>query len=297
MLGYGQTYKVTGTALGKAGTKAKISSTYTTVAPAGIINSWISPTDGDTVGIGAPIMIGINAEIDDHAARARIEKAITVTTVPKTEGSFAWIQHDDGWGLDWRPKNYWESGTKVSVKADLYGVDLGNGLWGEKDISSSFTIGRAEVVKGDVNTHRLQVYIDKKLVYDFPTSYGLESDPGPGDAQRHLHRDEQGIPAPDVEPGLPLLQLQGVLRGADLEQRHLHPRERRHRRRARVRQRHPRLREPVDDERPDLLRPGDLRRPGGDHRLVHRVSASDGDTYDWTIPWGQWVTMSALYKA
>ena len=295
-LGYAQTYQVAGTALGSGGTKTKISSTYATLEPAGIINSWISPTDGDTVGIGAPIMIGINAEIDDQAARARIEKAITVTTVPKTEGAFAWIQHDDGWGLDWRPKHYWKSGTKVTVKADLYGVDMGNGLWGEKDISSSFTIGRAEVVKGDVNTHRLKVYVDNKLVYDFPTSYGLESDPGRVThsgtyivmSKEYLHlmsnpkyhyfnfkayyavRISNNGTFIHANDGTDDVQgYYNVTHGcANLSTTN-----------AQTYYNQAIYGDPVEITGSSIA-----------------LSASDGDTYDWTIPWSQWVTMSALYK-
>ena len=177
-LGYAATYKVSGTAVGQAGLKTKISGQYTTVTPDDEIHASISPSDGDTVGIGAPILISLGTDITDTAARGRIEKAITVTTSPKTEGSFAWIQHDDGWGLDWRPKNYWASGTKVTVTANLYGVNFGGNYWGQTDLTSSFTIGRAEIVKGDIKTHHLKVYVDGKLKYDFPTSFGLESDPG-----------------------------------------------------------------------------------------------------------------------
>jgi lipoprotein-anchoring transpeptidase ErfK/SrfK len=296
-LGYAQTYRVTGTALGEGGTKTKISAGYATVEPAGIINSWISPTDGDTVGIGAPIMIGINAEIDDQAARARIEKAITVTTVPKTEGAFAWIQHDDGWGLDWRPKNYWKSGTKVTVKANLYGVDLGNGLWGEKDVTSSFTIGRAEVVKGDVNTHRLQVFIADKLVYDFPTSYGLESDPG-----RVTHSGTYIVMSKEYlhlmsNPAYHYYNFKAYYAvrisnngtfihandGTDDVQGYYN-----------VTHGCANLSMTNAQTYYDQALYGDPVEITGSSIAL---SASDGDTYDWTIPWSEWKTLSALYKS
>ena len=296
-LGYAQTYKVAGTALGSGGTRSKISSTYATVAPDGIINSWISPTDGDTVGIAAPIMIGINAEIDDQAARARVEKAITVTTVPKTEGAFAWIQHDDGWGLDWRPKTYWKSGTKVTVDAKMYGVDLGNNLWGEKDVSSSFTIGRAEVVKGDVNTHRLQVFVDNKLVYDFPTSYGLESDPG-----RVTHSGTYIVMSKEYlhlmsNPKYHYFNFKAYYAvrisnngtfihandGTDDVQGYYN-----------VTHGCANLSMTNAQTYYDQALYGDPVEIIGSSIAL---SASDGDTYDWTIPWSEWVTLSALHKS
>ena len=177
-LGYSATYSISGKAVGKNGKPVDIKGSYTTISPDDLINASISPSDGDTVGIAAPILISLGTDVDDTTGRQNIEKAITVSTVPKTEGSFAWIHHDDGWGLDWRPKSYWKPGTKITVSANLYGVNFGNNTWGKEDVTSSFTIGRAEITKGDIQTHRLKVYRDGKLLFDFPTSFGLESDPG-----------------------------------------------------------------------------------------------------------------------
>ena len=177
-LGYDATYQLRGRAVAKDGPAATIRGTYQTVNPDGVISASISPDVGSTVGIGAPILISLGTDITNTTGRQNIERAITVTTVPKTQGAFGWIQHDDGWGLDWRPKGYWTPGTKVTVTAKLYGVDYGNGLYGQQDLQSSFTIGRSEITRGDIGSHRLKVYRDGKLLFDFPTSYGLESDPG-----------------------------------------------------------------------------------------------------------------------
>jgi lipoprotein-anchoring transpeptidase ErfK/SrfK len=176
-LGYGRTYTVAGTVQG-AGGSLPLKGSWSTVAPDDQVHVSVSPTDGDTVGVGAPILVSIGTDITDPTARANVEKAITVTTTPKTEGSFAWIQHDDGWGLDWRPKVYWKAGTKVTVTANMYGVNMGNNLWGEKDVTANFSIGRQQITKGDVQTHRLQVFRDGQLIHDYPASYGYEGDPG-----------------------------------------------------------------------------------------------------------------------
>lgn len=177
-LGYGRTYQVTGSAVGKDGKAVGIKGAYSTVEPDYAVGVKMNPTEGDVVGIAAPILFSLATDITDPVGRANIEKAITITTVPKTPGGFAWIQHDNGWGLDWRPMNYWKPGTKVTVTAKLYGVEFGQNYWGREDVSTSFTIGRSEIVKGDVNSHRLKVYRDGRLLFDFPTSYGLEDDPG-----------------------------------------------------------------------------------------------------------------------
>ena len=65
----------------------------------------------------------------------------------------------------------------MTVTAKLFGVDYGGGAFGRADVSSSFTIGRAQIVKADANSHRLVVMRDGKKVADYPASYGLASDP------------------------------------------------------------------------------------------------------------------------
>jgi lipoprotein-anchoring transpeptidase ErfK/SrfK len=242
-------------------------------------------------------MIGINAEIDDQAARARIEKAITVTTVPKTEGAFAWIQHDDGWGLDWRPKSYWKSGTKVTVQANLYGVDFGNGLWGEKDFTSSFKIGRAEVVKGDVNTHRLKVYVDGKLKFDFPTSYGLESDPG-----RVTHSGTYIVMSKEYlhlmsNPAYHYFNFKAyyAVRISD-NGTFIHANDGTTYEQGYYNVTHGCANLTTENAKLyyDQVLYGDPVEITGSSIAL---SASDGDTYDWTIPWSQWKTLSALHQS
>jgi len=45
------------------------------------------------------------------------------------------------------------------------------------DVSSTFTIGRAQIVKADANSHRLVVMRDGQQAANYPASYGLASDP------------------------------------------------------------------------------------------------------------------------
>lgn len=43
----------------------------------------------------------------------------------------------------WRPQSYWAPGTAVDVKVAVYGRDLGDGLFGQEDVHTAFTIGDA----------------------------------------------------------------------------------------------------------------------------------------------------------
>ena len=60
-LGYGQTYTVTGTALGTDGRTIPITGRYTTVTPADRVNTSISPGDGAVVGVAAPVIVHLGS--------------------------------------------------------------------------------------------------------------------------------------------------------------------------------------------------------------------------------------------
>jgi len=174
-LTYGKTYTWSGTAADVDGKTLPLTGTVTTVSPARLLRGTINIADGQTVGIAAPIEIQFTGKIIN---RAEVERALEVQTSVPTEGAWGWLP-DEGGGsrVHWRPKEYWTPGTKVSVSAPLFGIDYGGGAWGPVDISSTFTIGRAQIVKADVNSHQMVVIRDGVPVASYPASYGLGSDP------------------------------------------------------------------------------------------------------------------------
>ncbi|MBM7770589.1 lipoprotein-anchoring transpeptidase ErfK/SrfK [Actinokineospora baliensis] len=171
-LGYGKTYTWAGSALGTDGKTVPVSGTFTTVKPKRTAKASLNTGDGQTYGIAMPVAVVFDAPVKDKAA---VQKAMTVTTTPENVGEWAWLDDNTA---HWRPKEYWQPGTKVEVKVGIYGVDLGGGTYGRDDVTSSFSIGRAQVVKADTQTHRMVVYRDGAVIHDFPASMGLESDPG-----------------------------------------------------------------------------------------------------------------------
>jgi hypothetical protein len=60
----------------------------------------------------------------------------------------------------------------VNVEAKFYGLPFGDGAFGSDDISLHFQIGRRQVVKAEVTSHRIQVVTDAGVIMDFPCSYG-----------------------------------------------------------------------------------------------------------------------------
>lgn len=176
VLGYGKVYTATGSAIGSDGKTVAINGSYTTVEPDTRVRVNVSPGDGEVVGVAAPVIVRFGMEPTD---RALIEKHVKITTTPKVEGAWAWIQHDDGlWALDWRPKSYWPAGTKVHVEADTYGIRYGAGAYGSDDVSTDFTIGRNQVVYADAKSFHIVVKRNGQTVADYPASYGSGDDIG-----------------------------------------------------------------------------------------------------------------------
>ena len=122
--------------------------------------------NGATYGVGMVVAVHFDESIPDRAAA---EKALTVTTTPHVQGAWYWT--DDA-TAHWRPKHYYQPGTKVSVNANVYGADLGSGLYGQSDESVSFKIGAKHLSIANAKTHHVKVYFNDKFMRSMPTSMG-----------------------------------------------------------------------------------------------------------------------------
>ena len=114
--------------VGQDGKAAAVTGSFSTVKPNVVVNSQFQLSDGQTVGIAAPIILQFDAPISDKAA---VEKALTVTTNPPVEGSWAWLPDEaQGSRVHWRTREYYPAGTTVHVDAKLYGVGFGDDNYG-----------------------------------------------------------------------------------------------------------------------------------------------------------------------
>ncbi|MGB8962873.1 MAG: Ig-like domain-containing protein [Pseudonocardiaceae bacterium] len=170
-LGYGKTYTINATAVGDDNRQVRSTSTFTTIAPRALAFPSINPLNGETVGVGQPISIYFDKPITDRQAA---ENTITVTTDPPVEGAFYWFSSKE---VHWRPEQFWETGTHVTVDIRDYGKDFGNGVYGEEDRTSHFTIGDAFIARADGMTHQMTVEINGRLVRTMPISMGKPDTP------------------------------------------------------------------------------------------------------------------------
>ncbi|MCV7376389.1 L,D-transpeptidase [Mycolicibacterium arabiense] len=169
-LGYNKRYTLTAEALGIADAITQ-QMTFQTQSPKNLTMPYVMPNDGDVVGVGQPVAIRFDEDITDRTAA---QQAIEVTTSPRVEGAFYWLSDRE---VRWRPAEYWTPGTTVEVAVNTYGVDLGEGLFGQDNILTRFTVGDQVIATADDATKTLTVRRNGEVVRTMPMSMGKNSTP------------------------------------------------------------------------------------------------------------------------
>ena len=170
-LAYGTSYTLTATATNEDDEEAEATSTFTTVTPETQSTPSIGPLDGMVVGVGMPIRVWFDDPVVDKAA---VESRLVVTSSNPTDGSWNWFSDSE---VHFRPSQYWPANTDVTLDANLYGIDFGEGVWGEKNRAVSFSIGPKHVSIADASTYMMEVYDGDQLVQTFPISAGSPDNP------------------------------------------------------------------------------------------------------------------------
>ncbi|WP_433682423.1 L,D-transpeptidase [Nocardia sp. CA-119907] len=289
-LGYDAKYTWSGTAIGVDHKPVPIDGAFTTLAPKNTFPATLNIADNQEVGIAAPIILQFKGSVQNKAA---VEKALTVTTTPPTEGAWAWFPDENGGSrVHWRPKDYWVPGTTVHVAAKLYGLDLGGGNYGYSDLTSDFRIGRSQIVKASAPSHRMQVVRDGQTVFDFAVSYGE------GNQARNVTRSGVHVVTEKYEDFLMsnppfytnVRERWAVRISNNGEFIHANP-------------------ESLSAQGSSNVTNGCINLSPNDAQAFFptalygdpvevtgtsiQLSAADGDLYDWTIDWNQWKSLSA----
>ncbi len=195
-LGYNKRYTLTAESLGLGGATSRQMS-FETHSPENLTMPYVLPNEGEVVGVGQPIAIRFDENIPNRVAA---QKAIKVkTTPPEVEGAFYWLNNRE---VRWRPAAYWKPGTKVEVAVNTYGVDLGDGLFGQEDVKTTFTVGDEVITRVDDNTKTLTVTRNGEVIKTMPVSMGKNSTPTNngvyivGDRLSHMVMDSStyGVP-------------------------------------------------------------------------------------------------------
>jgi lipoprotein-anchoring transpeptidase ErfK/SrfK len=292
-LEYGTSYTVTTTAANEDDDKTRSTSTFTTVTPSTLSTPGIGPLDGTTVGVGMPIRVFFHDPVADQAA---VESHLRVTSSTPTDGVWNWVSADE---VHFRPSTYWPANSEVTLDADLYGVDFGDGVWGEKDRTVSFSIGAKHVSVADAATHTLTVYNGDKVVQSYPMSAGSNENPTHNGAHVVLEKhaditmDSSTFGLAVDAPGGYRTDVQFATRISNNgEFVHAAPWSLASHGSANVS--HGCIN--LSTERAQWFY--DFSQPGDVVEVVNSVggtlSKADGDIYDWAISWDQWKAGSAL---
>ena len=162
------TYEVSASAVNEAGQATSQTATLTTLKPQDTATYGIIPSGSSPVGVGMPVAIQFVTPVDADT-RAEVERRVSVTSTPAMKGAWGWL---DGRQLIWRPATYWKPGTKVTVKANIAGIETRKGLWTDHDASTTFTVGDAMISTVNTKTHLMTVTRNGKVLRVLKVSTG-----------------------------------------------------------------------------------------------------------------------------
>jgi lipoprotein-anchoring transpeptidase ErfK/SrfK len=171
-LAYATTYAVGVDTVDPTGAPGHQDLTVATVDPkTQAYPSFIPPPGRTTVGVGQPIVVRFNHPVKDHAAA---QKALSVTSSTGQSGAWYWLSDTE---VHYRAETYWTANSTLTLKADLFGVDLGSGTFGETDRTETIHVHDAWVAKADGATEQMQIFDNGALVKTMPISLGSPGHP------------------------------------------------------------------------------------------------------------------------
>lgn len=170
VLDFGAAYQVRAAAVDRAGLPTDVTATVRTLAVSSFLGFSMTPDAGSQVGVGMPIVLTLDHALTTREARAAFESRLRVTADgAPVQGAWAW-QTDDV--VEYRPMTYWPGHATITVTAAVKGVRFDRGLWGQKDVTQTFTTGPAMVSYVDIAHDHMTVTRDGKVIRVIPVTTG-----------------------------------------------------------------------------------------------------------------------------
>ncbi|MFD6953466.1 hypothetical protein A6A08_19005 [Nocardiopsis sp. TSRI0078] len=160
---------VTAVAEGSDGTETEAVAEFTTLAAApgqGLDLATNSPTSGETVGVGMPVIVDFNLPVTN---RVQVENSMEVTSEHPVRGSWRWLSDTRA---VFRPEEYWEPYQTVTVDMHLAGVEASEGVYGLRDYRLEFEIGHELIATMHVPDHEMVITVDGEQQRTIPVSNG-----------------------------------------------------------------------------------------------------------------------------
>jgi lipoprotein-anchoring transpeptidase ErfK/SrfK len=163
-------------AVDDAGSPTSRVTTFTTLRPRAELRAAIMPLEGETVGIGLPIGVWFSQPVADRAA---VERRLQVVSSKPVTGAWHWFADNE---IHYRPRAYWPSRARVTLRTRLAGTNAGRGVWGVADRTVRFQIGERHISVVNVRTPRMKVTAGGRTLRVLPVSTGREKYPTTGGA-------------------------------------------------------------------------------------------------------------------
>ncbi|HEX9064881.1 MAG TPA: Ig-like domain-containing protein [Streptosporangiaceae bacterium] len=193
-------YTVRATATGANGQRVTATSTFRTLSPKRTVQVTLLEANHQKYGVGMPISLTFNHAVTNRKA---VERSLSITTSRPVMG--AWYWDTNTWAgtttVSFRPKSYWQPGTKVSFTGHLAGVEIAKGVYATHNLHASFSIGPSLIVKASTVTHYMDVYYKGRLFGHWPISTGRPGDDTPNG---HYLTIEKANPTYMTGPGYAL---------------------------------------------------------------------------------------------
>ena len=161
-----RSYAVTAVAAGLDGGASTAHATFRTSAPAQTFTASVDMLPGETVGVGMPIMVTFSQPIQN---KAQVERSFQLRSSKPVVGAWHWLDDTTTW---FRPKRHWPAHDAVRFTAHLAGVRGGEELYGGADLARSFKIGESLVAVASARSHRMKVWLNGRLRFNWPISTG-----------------------------------------------------------------------------------------------------------------------------
>jgi lipoprotein-anchoring transpeptidase ErfK/SrfK len=163
-------YTVRATAVDAKGLKVTKTSTFQTLTPDESFRTVIFEGYLKTYGVGMPIILNFDRPIENKEA---VERSLVLQTSKPVVGAWYW---DGDSTLMFRPRGYWPDHTTVKFTGHLDGVLGAPGVYGVHTLTQTFKIGRSLVAVASTQDHHMRVFLDRKLLGDWPISTGKPGD-------------------------------------------------------------------------------------------------------------------------
>ncbi|CAM3065191.1 L,D-transpeptidase [Skermania piniformis] len=123
------------------------------------------------IGVGQPMVFEFTKPVVN---KAEVQKHLVITSDPPQPGAWYWT---DDMNVHYRGPEYWKPGTKLHIEANVFGLDLGNGVFGAENNAADYTVHDSWIAKADGATKVLTVFHNGAQVNSMPMSLGSPGNP------------------------------------------------------------------------------------------------------------------------